>query len=114
MANPKSLIFQLHKHWDVIESLVRASREWPAFDEETVLRLIAKFRRASDNDPEPGETLRTLCNSDVLQWLERTNTLQVNPLVQEFVRGLLRWAYRLCLRLESKRSNRLPPKFMRA
>lgn len=42
MANPKSLIFQLHKHWDVIESLVRASRERPAFDEETVLRLIAK------------------------------------------------------------------------
>lgn len=90
MANPKSLIFQLHKHWDLVESLVRASRDWPAFDEETVLCLISKFHRASDNEPDPRETLRRLCNNEVLHWLERTNTLQINPLVQEFVRGLLR------------------------
>ncbi len=90
MANPKSLIFQLHKHWDVIEALVRASREWPAFDEAMVLRLIGKSSRGSDSEPECGEILRSLCSSDVLQWLERTDTLQVNPLVQEFARGLLR------------------------
>ena len=87
MANPKSLIFQLHKHWDVIEALVRASREWPAFDEAMVLRLIGKSSRGSDSEPECGEILRSLCSSDVLQWLERTDTLQVNPLVQEFARG---------------------------
>ena len=90
MANPRGLIFQVYKQWDVLESLVRASREWPAFDEETVLRAIGKFSGTSDNNSDPSEILRSLCNSDVLQWLERTNTLQVNPLVQEFVRGLLR------------------------
>ncbi|MGS3152946.1 hypothetical protein ACB268_19540 [Aeromonas sanarellii] len=90
MGNPKSLIFQLYKSWDVVEPLVRASREWPAFNEETVLRLIGKSHHASNNDPEAAEILRSLCSNDVLQWLERTNTLQVNPLVQEFVLGLLR------------------------
>ncbi|KHA56407.1 hypothetical protein NM74_11755 [Aeromonas hydrophila] len=90
MGNPKSLVFQLYKNWDSVEFLARASREWPTFDEETVLQLIGKSRRASDNDPEAAEILRSLCSSDVLQWLERTNTLQVNPLVQEFVLGLLR------------------------
>lgn len=90
MANPRGLIFQVYKQWDVLEALVRASREWPAFDEDTVLRAIGKFSGTSDNNSDPSEILRSLCNSDVLQWLERTNTLQVNPLVQTFVQGLLR------------------------
>ena len=33
MATPKGLVFQLHKHWDVIEALTHVSREWPAFEE---------------------------------------------------------------------------------
>ncbi|MDP2283561.1 MAG: hypothetical protein Q8L06_05440, partial [Pseudohongiella sp.] len=70
MATPKSLLFQLHRHWELIEYLTRHSRAQHAFEEEQVLALIARF------SPEAGEQekaaqLRSLCNADVLQWLSR-------------------------------------------
>lgn len=89
MANPKSLVFHLHKHWDLIESLTRLSRNLPAFDEQQV--LVAIGRHHADSDLEDHRAvLRGLCNADVLQWLSRSNSLQINPLVLDFVRGLSR------------------------
>ena len=87
MANPKSLLYHLHKHWDVIEALARASRELPAFEERQVLAMIGKHHPDSGDD-EVAAILRTLCNVELLQWLSRSSNLQLNPLVQDFVRGL--------------------------
>ena len=72
-----------------------------------MLRLIGKSSRGSDSEPECGEILRSLCSSDVLQWLERTDTLQVNPLVQEFARGCyvsMSWGFLPCSRRVSRPS----------
>jgi len=89
MATPKSLVFHLHKHWDIVEALARASRDVPAFEESMVLATIGKHGSPGDVD-DPGAVLRSLCNADVLQWLTRSNSLQLNPLVLDFVRGLTR------------------------
>ena len=42
MANPKSLLFHLHRHWEVVEVLVRASRELPSFSAEQILAAVGK------------------------------------------------------------------------
>ncbi|MEX1198286.1 MAG: hypothetical protein WEB57_10555 [Pseudohongiellaceae bacterium] len=89
MATPRSLLFQLHRHWDLIEHLTRHSRSLPSFDEEQVMALIARFSPEAE-EQEKGAVLRSLCNADVLQWLSRSNSLQLNPLVLEFARGLTR------------------------
>lgn len=87
MATPKSLVYQLHRHWEVIEHLGRASCELPAFDEAQVLAIIARQNPQSAVD-DHSAMLRALLNSDLLQLLSRTNNLQLNPLVLDFVRGL--------------------------
>lgn len=89
MASPKSLVFQLHKNWEVIEHLTRLSRELPAFEEAQVLAVIARHASLAEQQ-EPEATLRSLCAADVLQLLPRSSDLQLNPLVLEFVRGLTR------------------------
>lgn len=89
MATPKSLVFQLYKHWDIIEALTRASREWPAFEESWVLNAIGNLYPSTEAEA-PADILRSLCNNDLLQPLDRTANLQLNPLVLEFVRGLTR------------------------
>ena len=85
MANPKSLVFQLHQHWDVMESLVRVSRDYPEFDTEQAVRLILQVDPACS---DPLAMLRSLSNADVLQVVPRSGDLMVNPIVLEFVRGL--------------------------
>jgi len=89
MANPKSLLFHLHKHWEVVEILARASRELPSFSEAQILAAVSKVSSASDLDERAG-VLRALSNADILQRLPRSSELQLNPLVLEFVRGLTR------------------------
>ena len=89
MASPKSLLFHLHRHWDVVEMLTRASRELPSFSEDQVLAAIAKAVPALSLD-ERASVLRSLSNSDILHRLPRSSELQLNPLVLEFVRGLTR------------------------
>ena len=89
MATPKSLIFQLHKHWEVIEHLTKLSRDQPAFEESQVLSVIVRHLPANE-DQEAAVILRSLSSADVLQRLSRTDDLQLNPLVLEFVRGLTR------------------------
>lgn len=89
MAAPKSLVFHLHRHWEVIEHLARLSRELSAFAEEQVLQVIARYSPQADAQ-EPASVLRSLCTADLLQVLSRTDDLQLNPLVLDFVRGLTR------------------------
>jgi len=89
MPTPKSLVGQLYRHWEVIEPLARLSRELPAFDESQVLAVIARHHPGV-GDGEQAAVLRSLCHADLLQWLSRSSSLQLNPLVLEFVRGLTR------------------------
>lgn len=87
MATPKGLVFQLHKHWDVIEALTHASREWPAFEESQVLNIISRLFSPLNNETQ-ADILRSLCNNDLLFRSSRTTNFELNPLVLEFVRGL--------------------------
>ncbi len=87
MATPKGLVFQLHKHWDVIEALTHVSREWPAFEESQVLNIISRLVSPL-NSETPDDILRSLCNNDLLFRSSRTTNFELNPLVLEFVRGL--------------------------
>ena len=89
MVNPKSLLFHLHKHWEVVDILARASRELPSFSEAQILAAVGKVSSVSDLDERAG-VLRALSNADILQRLPRSSELQLNPLVLEFVRGLTR------------------------
>ena len=50
MASPRSLVSQLHRYWDVVESLTQASRGLPAFDESQVLAIIASHHPQSTVD----------------------------------------------------------------
>jgi len=89
MANPRSLIFALYTHWDVMESLIPLTRDFPVFEQEQVVRVIARVHPARSLD-EREELLRQLASSDLLQVLPRGTSLQIHPLVLEFVRGLTR------------------------
>lgn len=89
MATPRSLVFHLHRYWDVVESLSRLSRELPAFEERQVLAIISQQHPQAGED-DAAAILRSLCNVEVLQWLSRSSSLQLNPLVLDFVRGLTR------------------------
>jgi len=91
MATPKGLILQLYKHWEVIEALTRLSREWVTFEEETITGIIRKLHCAPDGEfSKASEVLHDLCKNDVVQHLDRTSSLQINPVVLEFVRNLTR------------------------
>ncbi len=87
MTNPKNLIHHLNKHWEIITALARASLDLPAFEEQQVLRLISKHHPELDSEAVAA-ILRTLRKVDLLQLMSRTSHLQLNPLVQDFVRGL--------------------------
>lgn len=86
MATPRSLVYQLHKHWELIEKLCRETRRLPAFETRQLLQLIDRMAP----EQEAREVLRSLCQADILQPLGRSDDLQLNPLVTDFVRGLTR------------------------
>jgi len=89
LVNPRSLIYALHTHWDVIEGLVVLGRDFPSFEQTQVVDLIA--RRAPGKGLDECEaTLRQMVTADLLQAMPRGTALQINPLVLEFVRGLTR------------------------
>lgn len=85
MAQPKSLVFHLHKYWDIIDAIARTSLELPALDAGSLERLIT---RTGFSEEAPDAILRALLNADILQTLVRSDNLQLNPLVLDFVRGL--------------------------
>jgi hypothetical protein len=87
MANPKHLTRTLFEHWETVESLVRATREMPAFSEEQVLAAIRQAQPALD-DNQVSDALRKLFASGVLEVQSRSESFVVNAHVLEFVRGL--------------------------
>lgn len=87
MFSPRSLVYALYTHWDTVEGLVRASREFAALTSEQALSAIARVAPQLDAEGQ-GEVLRALVNADVLQPLPRSSDLQLNAYVLEFVRGL--------------------------
>jgi hypothetical protein len=89
MANPRSLIYALYTHWDTVEVLVRLSREFAVLTTEQVLGCIAKVSPQLDAEAQ-GAALRAMVNADILQTFARSNDLQLNAYVLDFVRGLTR------------------------
>ena len=89
MVSPRSLIHALYLHWDIIENLVLIGREFPAFEQDQVIEVIAR-RLPTKNHEECEATLRQMASADLLQVMPRGTALQINPLVLEFVRGLTR------------------------
>lgn len=89
MFNPRSLVHALYTHWDAVEVLVRLSRDFAVFTTEQALAGIARVAPQLDVEAQ-GAVLRTLVNADILQPLPRSDDLQLNSYVLEFVRGLTR------------------------
>ena len=89
MANPRSLVYALYAHWDTVEVLVRLSREFAVLTTEQVLGYIAKVAPQLDAEAQ-GAALRAMVNADILQPCARSNDLQLNAYVLDFVRGLTR------------------------
>ncbi|ABV86590.1 hypothetical protein [Shewanella pealeana] len=85
MVAPKSLIFQLHQYWGVVEQLTRLSREHPAFGLRTLEQVITQYK---SKDTDINTVLGSLINAEILQSINRTNDYQLNTLVVDFVRGL--------------------------
>jgi len=89
MPSPRSLTLALYTHWEIIESLVPLTRDFPAFDAEQALTVIN--RACPTLEPAQREdALRQLVNSDLLRLLPHSNALELHPQVLEFVRGLTR------------------------
>ena len=64
-------------------------RDFPSFDQAQVIEVIAR-RVPGKSIDECEAALRQMASSDLLQVMPRGSSLQINPLVLEFVRGLTR------------------------
>ncbi|OYY32913.1 MAG: hypothetical protein B7Y07_11190 [Halothiobacillus sp. 24-54-40] len=89
MPNPRSLTFALYTHWDAIERLVILGREFPAFDQDQIVLVLSHIAPGKTRE-ENESTLRQMLNSELLQLMPRGSSLQINPLVVDFVRALIR------------------------
>jgi hypothetical protein len=89
MAAPRSLVYALYTHWDIVEVLVRLSREFAVITHDQVLSCIAKVSPQLDAEAQ-GAALRALVSADILQPCARSSDLQLNAYVLDFVRGLTR------------------------
>ncbi|MBC3620422.1 hypothetical protein [Vibrio metschnikovii] len=85
MVAPKSLIYQLHRHWEVAEQLTRLSREFPAFELRILEQVINQYK---NKETDSNAVLASLINADILQPISRISDYQLNTLVMDFVRGL--------------------------
>lgn len=85
MVAPKSLTYQLHRHWEVVEQLTRLSREFPAFQLRILEQVINQYK---NKDADTNTVLTSLINADILQPISRSSDYQINTLVVDFVRGL--------------------------
>jgi hypothetical protein len=72
-----------------VAALVRLCRDYPILTCEQVIHTIAKVSPQIDEDERPA-VLRALVNADILQPVSRSDDLQINSYVLEFVRGLTR------------------------
>ena len=89
MANPRSLVYALYTHWDIVEALVRLARDFPVLTVDQVLSCIAKVSPQLHGEARQA-ALRAMLNADILQGIARSSDLQLNAYVLEFVRGLTR------------------------
>lgn len=89
MPSPRSLTYALYTHWEIIESLVPLTRDFPAFDPEQALAVIARIEPTLE-PAQREDTLRQLVSADLLRLLPRGSVLELHPQVLEFVRGLTR------------------------
>ena len=89
MTNPRSLVYALYSHWDIVEVLVRLSREFAVLTHDQVLGCISKVSPQLDAEAL-GAALRALVTADILQPCARSSDLQLNAYVLDFVRGLTR------------------------
>ena len=89
MPSPRSLTLALYTHWEIIEALVPLTRDFPAFDPEQAMAIIARASPTLDV-AQSEDTLRQLVNSDLLRVVPRGSALELHPQVLEFVRGLTR------------------------
>lgn len=87
MYNPRALVSALYTYWDVVDVLVRLSREFTLVSSDQVLNSIRKVSPQLDAEAQAA-VLRALVNADILQTLPRSSDLQLNAYVLEFVRGL--------------------------
>jgi hypothetical protein len=88
MINPRSLIRALDKHWDAIEHLVSLSRDVCSYERDDLLVLLAKTYPHESQDQHV-ERLQQLVNAELLIKMPRSNTLQLNDNVRQFVESLL-------------------------
>ncbi len=84
-VRPRQFVRQLYKHWEIIEHLSRLSRELAVFEVSQVLKLVAQYSAA---EADAAQILRELHEADILQLSGRSDNLQLNPLLIEFIRGL--------------------------
>lgn len=89
MPSPRSLTLALYTHWDVVESLVLLTRDFPVFEREQMLSVIARNNPSLDL-PRREDMLRSMVASDLLHVVARSDALELHPQVVEFVRGLTR------------------------
>lgn len=89
MASPRSLTHALYTHWEIVEALVPLTRDFPAFDAEQVLAIIARTHPGL-GIAQREDVLRQLVNADLIRQLPRGSALELHPQVLEFVRSLTR------------------------
>lgn len=89
MPSPRALTLALYTNWDVVESLVLLTRDFPVFEREQVLSIIARSNTSLDL-LQREDILRSLVANDLLHVVARSDALELHPHVVEFVRGLTR------------------------
>jgi hypothetical protein len=88
MINPRSLIRAIDKHWEAIERIVALGREQITHERDTLLALLAMVY-VQDSHEQQAERLQSMVNAELLIPMPRSNTLQLNENVRQFVGSLL-------------------------
>jgi len=88
MANPRTLIRALDKHWDIIEQLVLTAREQLTWEVDTLLPLLQQTY-IEESPAQHQERLQQLVNADILIELPRSSVVELNSAVRDFASQLL-------------------------
>ena len=88
MINPRSLIRTLEKHWEAIEKIVSLGRDQIAFENEDLIKILAKVYLNETNEQHL-EHLQNMVNSELLTVMSRSNNFQLNDNVRQFVSSLV-------------------------
>lgn len=88
MANPRTLIRALDKHWDIIEQLVLTAGKQLTWEADTLLPLIQQTY-IEESPVQHQERLQQLVNADILVELPRSSVVELNSVVRDFAGKLL-------------------------